>query len=166
MILPTVRLPHFAAIRSGNGARDFDFLFGRWRIHNRRLRAGLKGSVEWDEFETVLAVRPISNGLGNEDEHGFRIFDPAMRLWSIYQNDSRHGDLGPPLIGSFTGDTGVFEGTDVFDARPIRVRSIWSHVRTASPRWEQAFSEDGTRWETNWVMDFTRIRSVEIHVIA
>ena len=41
--------------------------------------------------------------------------------------------------------------------RPILVRFIWSGVTTATPRWEQAFSDDGGRtWETNWVMDFTR----------
>jgi hypothetical protein len=36
------------------------------------------------------------------------------------------------------------------------VRFIWT--RGPTPRWEQAFSEDGGRtWETNWVMDYTRI---------
>jgi hypothetical protein len=30
-------------------------------------------------------------------------------------------------------------------------------VDTPTPRWEQAFSEDGGEtWETNWVMDFAR----------
>jgi hypothetical protein len=30
-------------------------------------------------------------------------------------------------------------------------------VTTSTPRWEQAFSEDGGEtWETNWIMDFTR----------
>ena len=166
MGLPTVRLPFSPGMRSGNGAPDFDFLLGRWRVHNRRLRACLKGSVEWDEFDTVLVVRPISNGLGNEDKCSFRLFNPATRLWSIYRTDSRRGFVSPPLVGSFTGDTGVFEGTDAFEGRSIRVRSIWSRVRTASPRLEQACSEDGSTWETNWVTDFTRLRDVEIRVIA
>ena len=55
---------------------------------------------------------------------------------------------------------GVFEADDVFDGRPIRVRFIWT--RGAKPRWEQAFSEDGGRtWETNWIMDYTRITEDE-----
>jgi len=38
----------------------------------------------------------------------------------------------------------------------VAVRYIWSGVTTRTPRWEQAFSDDGGRtWETNWVMDFT-----------
>jgi hypothetical protein len=37
------------------------------------------------------------------------------------------------------------------------VRFLWTRTDTESPRWEQAFSDDGGRtWETNWEMDFTR----------
>ena len=60
------------------------------------------------------------------------------------------------MIGGFDGDTGIFEGEDTFEGRPIRVRFTWSRVDTPTPRWEQAFSDDGGRtWETNWVMEFT-----------
>jgi hypothetical protein len=153
---------------AGAGAHGFDFQTGRWKAHNRRLRARLRGSTEWDEFEATVVARPILGGQGNEDEYRtsyaggfigmtFRLFNPATRQWSIYWADSRRGVLDPPVIGSFTGDTGTFEGTDAFEGRPIRVRFIWSRVSTAAPRWEQAFSEDGGKtWETNWIMDFTR----------
>jgi hypothetical protein len=61
------------------------------------------------------------------------------------------------VTGSFSGDTGIFEGEDTFENRPIRVRFTWSRVTSPRPRWEQAFSDDdGTTWETNWIMDFTR----------
>jgi hypothetical protein len=61
------------------------------------------------------------------------------------------------VLGSFDGDTGIFEGEDTFEGRPIRVRFVWSGVDTATPRWEQAFSADGGKtWETNWIMEFTR----------
>ena len=36
-----------------DGARDFDFLTGRWKVHNRRLCERLKGSTEWEEFEAT-----------------------------------------------------------------------------------------------------------------
>jgi hypothetical protein len=152
------------------GARDFDFWIGRWNVHNRRLRARLAGSDEWEEFEAMVAARPLLDGMGNEDEFrtdydggfigmSFRFFDPDKRRWSIYWADSRRcGELDPPVFGSFTGDTGVFEGADTFEGRPILVRFIWSGVTTSTPRWEQAFSDDGggETWETNWIMDFTR----------
>jgi hypothetical protein len=150
-------------------ARDFDFWFGNWNVRNRLLRARLQGSDEWDEFASTVVARPILDGLGNEDEFrtsynggfvamSFRFFDPGSRRWSIYWADARRsGLLDPPVIGGFTGDTGVFEGEDTFEGRPILVRFVWSGITTPTPRWEQSFSEDGGEtWETNWIMDFTR----------
>jgi hypothetical protein len=149
-------------------AGDFDFLLGSWKVHNRSLRRRLCGSDEWDEFEATSVVRPLLDGLGNEDEFrtdfcggfigmSFRFFDPRSELWSIYWADSRRsGELDPPVFGSFAGDRGVFLGEDTFEDRPILVRFIWSDLWTKTPRWEQAFSEDdGDTWETNWMMEFT-----------
>jgi hypothetical protein len=150
-------------------ARDFDFLQGEWNSRPRRRREWLAGSDEWDEFEATIDARPILDGLGTVEEFRtdyksgfvgvtFRFFDPATKQWSIYWADSRYpGRLDPPVIGSFSGDVGVFECDDTFDGRPIRVRYTWSDVTTPSPRWEQAFSDDsGETWETNWVAEFTR----------
>lgn len=157
------------AERAGDGSRDFDFLIDGWKVHNRRLRARLAGSTEWDEFEATNVSHALPAGIGNEDEYrtdfgggfvgmAFRFFNKATKKWAIYWADSRYGTVDPPVVGSFAGDTGTFEGTDTFEGHPIRVRFIWSRVRTASPRWEQAFSADGGRtWETNWVMDLTRL---------
>lgn len=156
------------ALQTESTARDFDFLMGSWKVHNRRLRERLAGSDEWDEFEATSIARPLLDGVGNEDEFrtdykggfigmSFRFFDPATKLWAIYWADSRRpGVLEPPVLGAFSGDTGVFEGEDIFRGRPILVRFIWSGATTRTPRWEQAFSDDGRQsWETNWVMDFT-----------
>lgn len=149
---------------------DFDFLLGEWNSRQRRRREWLAGSDEWDEFEATIDARPILDGLGTVEEFRtdyaggfvgvtFRFFDPATRQWSIYWADSRRPALllEPPVIGSFSGDVGVFECDDTFDGRPIRVRYKWSDVATPTPRWEQAFSDDGgVTWETNWVAEFTR----------
>jgi hypothetical protein len=152
-----------------NGARDFDFWIGSWKVHNRYLRERLKGSTDWDEFDATSVARPILDGLGNEDEFrtdyqggfigmSFRFFDPTTGKWAIYWADTRRsGLLDPPVLGSFSGDVGTFDGTDTFEGRPIHVRFIWSGVTTATPRWEQAFSDDGGKtWEVNWVMEFSR----------
>jgi hypothetical protein len=151
------------------GIADFDFWMGSWNVRNRRLRERLAGSDEWDEFVSRAAARPLPAGLGNEDLYctdfdggfvamSFRFFDPESGRWSIYWADSRRpGRLDPPVTGFFDGDTGVFEGADTFEGRPILVRFVWSGVTTPKPRWEQAFSDDGGEtWETNWIMDFSR----------
>ena len=149
-------------------ARDFDFLMGSWNVTNRRLKRRLAGSDDWEEFASTSVARPILDGFGNQDvfetDHeggftgmSFRFFDPEQQRWSIYWADSRRpGELDPPLFGTFAGETGVFHGEDVFKGRPVLVRFVWSGVTTRTPRWEQAFSDDGGRtWETNWVMEFT-----------
>jgi hypothetical protein len=152
-----------------SGARDFDFWLGEWKVRNRRLRERLCDSDEWDEFEGTVSARPILDGLGNEDElrtdfagglvgMSFRFYDPHTGRWAIYWADSRRpGLLDPPVVGTFDGDLGTFEGEDVLRGRPVLVRFTWSGVTTPTPRWEQAFSDDGGRtWETNWIMDFER----------
>jgi hypothetical protein len=156
-------------VQAQGTATDFDFWPGRWNVRNRLLRERLAGADEWDEFEATVAARPLPGVLANEDEFrtdyaggfvgmSFRFFDPEARLWSIYWADSRRpGRLDPPVFGSFSGDTGVFEGEDTFAGRPILVRFVWSGVTTPTPCWEQAFSDDGgENWEPNWVMEFTR----------
>lgn len=157
-----------------DGARDFDFWMGSWRVRNRRLRERLKGSTEWEDFEATSVTRPLLGGLGNEDElrtdfwPGFigmtlRFFNPETKQWAIYWADSRRGVLEPPVFGSFAGGiglgkTGLFFGDDTFEGRPIRVRFTWRHEGTRTASWEQAFSTDGGEtWETNWTMDMTRI---------
>jgi hypothetical protein len=151
------------------GARDFDFLLGSWRVRNRYLRERLAGSDDWEEFDATSIVRPLVGGLGNEDEFraehdgGFvamslRLFDPGTGRWAIYWADSRRpGLLDPPVLGGFDGDVGTFEGRDTLAGRPIVMRFRWTGVRTPTPRWEQAFSDDGGRtWEPNWEMRFSR----------
>jgi hypothetical protein len=148
--------------------RDFDFLMGRWNVHNRCLRERLAGCEEWEEFEATSVARPLLDGMGNQDEFrtdhdggmvgmSFRFFDATTRLWSIYWADSRRwGLLDPPVIGGFERGLGIFEGADVLVDRPILVRFTWSRVSTPTPRWEQAFSADGGEtWELNWIMDFS-----------
>jgi hypothetical protein len=150
-----------------DGARDFDFLHGRWRVRGRRLVERLVGCQEWRELEATCECWPLLDGLGNADElrsdhlPGFvgtslRLFDRQARQWSIHWADNRRGVLDPPMCGSFAGDVGVFAGADVHAGRAILARFIWR--RGPSPRWEQAFSADGGHtWETNWTMDFARL---------
>ena len=113
-------------------------------------------------------ARPILGRDGNEDvfhtDHAggfvgmsFRFFDPDTGRWSIYGPTAAvSGPLDTPVVGAFEGDIGVSGG-------PTRLRPADSGavpvagVRTPTPRWEQAFSDDGgVTWETNWVMDFSR----------
>jgi hypothetical protein len=146
----------------------FDFLTGTYVVHNHRRVRPLAGDDRWEDFEATNRCWPVLGGVGNSDEFkserpaGFigmslRLFDTNKREWSIYWIDNRTGVLQPPVVGSFTGYRGVFEGDDLYKGTPIRVRYVWSSTNTATPRWEQSFSTDGGKtWEVNWVMDFER----------
>jgi hypothetical protein len=147
------------------GAKAFDFLVGRWRVHHRKLLRRLAGCTDWATFEGTLSCRPILSGLGNVDENAIgdpsgayealalRLFDPARGLWSIWWVDGRRNGLEPPVHGRFDGGSGLFMGEDRLDDRPILVRFLWLETGTGRPRWEQAFSADGgAEWETNWIM--------------
>jgi hypothetical protein len=54
--------------RPRDGRADFDFLLGSWRVFNRRLKARLRGSSEWEEFPSTCRARSILSGFGNMDE--------------------------------------------------------------------------------------------------
>ena len=156
---------------------DFDFLMGRWHIRNTRLVRRLAGCTDWEVFDATGHARPLPGGIGNYDDFipaawkpgyvgmSLRVFCPASRRWSIYWLDNATsgvdaatGLLHAPVIGGFAEGRGVFEGDDVLDGRPVRVRFEWSpNLHTGAPRWQQSFSGDGGRtWEMNWVMEFSR----------
>jgi hypothetical protein len=146
---------------------DFDFLFGSWTVHNRFLNGRLRNSTEWSEFEARADAEPVLNGLGNMDRFSavragesiegitLRLFNPSTGEWSIYWADTaRPGTFLPPMIGRFDGDVGQFFGDELVDGKRVLCRFLWT--RSSSPRWEQAFSDDGGKtWETNWIMTFT-----------
>jgi len=158
-----------------HGAHDFDFLHGHWRVHNRRLRERLQGCAEWEVFEATQHVRALPGGIGNFDDFiapdwrpGFvgmtlRDYSPQTRLWSLYWLDNLTGGLDargllqPPVVGSFDNGVGVFEGDDVLQGLPIRVRYIWSDLQRDSAHWAQEMSADGgAHWERNWEMRMQR----------
>ncbi len=155
-------------------SNDFDFEFGQWQVHHRRLKARLVGSDEWDSFTGQSETRPVLDGHGNIEDNllnfpggayraiAMRSFDVASGTWAIWWLDQRaphHLDV--PVIGRFKNGVGEFIAKDTLNDTPILVRFLWLKTDGPTPRWEQAFSVDeGRTWETNWTMDFERSGSV------
>ena len=146
---------------------DFDFLHGDWQVRNRRLVSRWTESDEWEEFPGTSRCEPrLGTGVNIEEiafpAQGFsgftmRVFNREKRQWAIYWINSDAGVLFPPVHGGFTGDHGVFFGKDEDGGLPVHVRFFWSKLGPNAARWQQAFSRDGLIWETNWIMDFTRV---------
>ena len=158
-----------------DGRHGFDFLFGRRRIHNRKLVDTLDPDcTDWVEFEAFGEAQPILGGLGNVDTfsaaampptgapfEGFtlRLFDPATGVWRIWWASVRFpGVLDHPVEGGFDGDLGEFLCDDEIGGRKVKVRYSWHVVSETANHWEQAFSyDDGATWHANWVSDATQI---------
>jgi hypothetical protein len=152
---------------------DFDFIFGEWQIHNRKLADTTDPEcTEWLEFEATGHAKPIFGGLGHIDRmfvprssagEGFegltiRQFDPESSVWRIWwASSTAPGRVDPPLEGEWVDGRGVFFGDDVIAGRAVRLRFVWTTDGASVARWEQSFSFDGGgSWTPNWTMDFTR----------
>jgi hypothetical protein len=154
------------------GGGDFDFIYGRWDVHHRKLRDVADPACdEWVEFDATSEAFPILHALGHIDRlyvpdppdgepfEGFtlRLFDPATAAWNIWWSSTRApGRLDPPMVGRFTDGHGVFYGNDIVGAKEVMLRFDWQADPT-TPIWQQSFSHDaGATWKLNWVMTFSR----------
>jgi hypothetical protein len=148
---------------STSSAADFDYLVGKWRLKNKKLKCRLNGCTEWsEEFESFVEMQKVLGGLGNIDLYhesvagksfeglALRLFDPKTRLWSIRWVNGNTAAMDPPLTGSFEGRVGHFFGKDTHEGRDIIVVFRWDARNPALPVWSQAFSADkGKTWEWN-----------------
>jgi hypothetical protein len=164
--MPTAAVPS----SEHDGQHDFDFAFGTWKTHIKRLKNPLSGSSEWAEYDGTHTIRRVWGGranLGELDADGLaghlealspRFFDPQTHLWNVSYASPRDGTLSTPVVGEFRNGRGEFYGQDTFGGKAILVREIYSPINATTRRLEMAYSEDGGRnWETNWIMTDTLV---------
>jgi hypothetical protein len=154
---------------------DFDFLVGKWTMHNKKLKTRLNNCTEWMEFESTDENHKILSGTADMDTYSttempgqegklfegitLRLFNPKTKLWSLYWVASNVGVMDPPVVGSFEGNIGKFYCKDVFQGKPILVIFVWDKTDKDNPVWSQAFSTDnGRTWEWNFTNVSHRIK--------
>src|SRR5450755_886114 len=169
---PDVRGLCQAAGMAAGGSRAFDFIYGHWRVRNRKLRDVADPACEqWVEFDATSHAFPILDGTGHIDRihvpdppdgdafEGFtlRLFNPSAGTWSIWWSSTRApGRLDPPVTGRFTGNHGVFGCDDMIGGHAVKIRFEW-HAHALAPTWRQSFSYDaGSTWKLNWEMTLSR----------
>ena len=153
-----------------DGQRDFDFEFGTWKTHLRRLLKPLTGSTTWVEYDGTTVVTKVWDGRANMVElvadgpagHfeglSLRLYNPQSHQWSLNFSGLGSGTIGPPAIGQFRNGRGEFYNQETLNDRAILVRFVISDITSTSCRFEQAFSEDGGKtWEVNWIAVDTRV---------
>jgi hypothetical protein len=149
----------------------FDYSFGNWREHSKRLLHPLTGDGNWIDMQGSTAVSKIWNGRASIAEFkaegpagpleilALRVYNPVARQWSVDFATSAVGELGAvPGLGEFKNGR-----IDFFDAEPINGRqtlvrfSCWG-LGASRMQTEQAYSADGGKsWEVNWVNQYTRV---------
>ena len=153
-----------------DGQHDFDFDFGTWKTHLKRLLHPLTGSTTWAEYDGTTVVRKLWNGRSNLVElvangpaghfegMSLRLYNPQAHQWSLNFSALGSGSLTQPTIGEFKEGRGEFYDQETLSGRAILVRFVISDMTPNSCHFEQAFSDDGGKsWEVNWIADDTRI---------
>src|SRR5258707_13949503 len=94
-----------------DGQHDFDFEFGTWKTHLRRLLRPLTGSTTWVEYDGTTVVSKVWGGRANLVElvadgpaghfgrMNLRLYDPKSRQWSLNFSGLGRGEMRPPAIG-------------------------------------------------------------------
>ncbi|HEY6892572.1 MAG TPA: hypothetical protein VI258_00275, partial [Rhodanobacteraceae bacterium] len=161
------------AAAAGDGAthaHDFDFAFGTWKTHIRRLTHPLSGSSEWVEYDGTHVIDKVWDGranlgvleadgaAGHVEALSLRLYNPDARQWNVSYANPREGKLGGTVYGVFDGEQGAFYGADTFGGRAILVRELYLPLGPNVRKLEVAYSADGGRtWETNWIMTDTKL---------
>ena len=162
--------PGEAIVVPNGGPHDFDFEFGAWTAHIRRLLHPLTGSTRWADLDGSSVVRKLWQGRANLGElevagdgitlegMTLRVYDPVARHWNIHWTNANDGLVGPPMQGGFANGRGLFYDHEQLGGRTIAVRFIFADITADRFRLEQAFSPDeGKSWETNWIATFRRV---------
>jgi hypothetical protein len=153
-----------------DGQHDFDFIFGRWKIHLKRRVHVANGPDRWNEFDGFGVYRKVWDGRANLNEFEadsasghvqgltLRTYNPQTHQWSLYWANSQDGILDIPQVGQFNDGQGEFYAQDTLDGKSQFIRYVWTHKGADSAHFEQALSADGGRtWNVNWISDMVRV---------
>ena len=158
-----------AASNLRDGQHDFDFNFGVWRTHIRRLKPPVTESNDYIEMNGTVTVRKVWNGRAQLEEievdapaghwQGLTLFlyDPKAHQWSQTFVDSAAGIISGGMIGAFKDGRGELYAREAIGGRSILVRGVWSDIKPDSHHFEEAYSDDGGRtWKSYFIADLTR----------
>jgi hypothetical protein len=158
------------AVAAGHdGQHDFDFDFGVWHTHIRRVLDPFSPGSEAIELNGTVSVRKVWGGRASLEEievdgpkghweaMTLFLYNPSAQQWSMNFINARIGELNSPLIGSFHDGRAELIATDTFQGRPILVRGIWSEILPDSHRYQELYSADGGKtWAASFDAHLTR----------
>jgi hypothetical protein len=157
------------AAAARDGQHDFDFNFGVWKTHIRRILDPLSGATHSIELNGTVTVRKVWDGRAQLEEietdgpnghwEGMTLFlyNPEARQWSQTFANSKNGVLTAPLIGAFKDGRGELFSQETLDGRSILVRAVWSDITPDAHHFEESYSNDGGKtWLPAFIASLTR----------
>jgi hypothetical protein len=160
-----------AAQAAPDGQHDFDFNFGTWKTHIKRIQDPFSAAGQSIELNGTVTVRKVWEGRAQLEEieadgpnghwQGMTLFlyNPEAHQWSQSFAASKSGVLNPPLIGAFKDGRGELFATDTFKDRSILVRGVWSEIKPDSHHFEESYSNDGGKtWAPAFIAELTRLK--------
>ena len=148
------------------GARDFDFLYGTWRVSHPRVYYGTSRSNQI--LDGRVTVRPLARGQVVADYDIVRadsvrlsglelmLYDARTKQWAIHDAPSDSALL-EPAYGHFDGNDGLFYGERELGGRRTPVRVSWGMRGLDHVAWAWSYSLDGgATWAQHWRMDLSR----------
>jgi hypothetical protein len=161
--------PVWAGPALRDGQHDFDFNFGVWKTHIRRIADPFSGSGASLELNGTVTVRKVWGGRAALEEieadgpqghwEGLTLFtyNPTSHQWSQNFASSRVGMFSSALVGEFRNGRGELFQSDTFQGRAILVRGLWSDIKPNSHRYEESYSADGgASWAPAFIAELTR----------
>jgi len=139
-------MPLPAASSTLDGAHDFDFHFGVWKTHIRRLQKPLTGSSTWADYDGTSVVSKVWGGrasileleangpAGHIEGVGLRLFNPQSHQWSLNWTNSTDPVMTTPMVGRFVHGLGQFYDHEEFQGRIIMARNGFSAITPNSSR--------------------------------
>jgi hypothetical protein len=152
-----------------DGQHDFDFNFGVWHTHIRRILDPFSGLGKSIELNGTVSVRKVWGGRAQLEEieadgpnghwEGLTLFlyNPLSHQWSQSFINSKIATLSSPLIGSFHDGRGVLFAQDTFHDKFILVRGVWSNITPDAHSYVESYSNDGGKtWSPAFIADLTK----------
>lgn len=154
---------------SDQARSDFDFNFGTWQTHIRRILDPFSSSDNSVELNGTVTVRKLWGGRAELEEieaegpnghwEGMTLFlyNPEAHQWNQTFIGSKDGVLASPLVGSFKNGRGDLLSEDTFKDRTILVRGAWSDIKPDSHSYTESYSDDGGKtWRAAFIANLTR----------
>jgi hypothetical protein len=147
-------------------ARAFDFWHGDWTVNNRYLTedgwvdAGSADVLVYPALGGCVTIEHWDGNLGGTEVTGFsaRAWDANKAAWVLLLNwPAPNRSVFGTLEGNFRHGRGeFFSTTHDADGNEVRQRYSFADISADSFRWDQAYSPDGERWRSNWIMEYSR----------